>query len=178
MKKLILIFSCFCFLSFSISKHANNSNPFQEDYSHFTVNTSLDSAWNKLQFFLFNEKYGIQSQLKIEGNASMRLDLKNAKLSYRDKKSNLIHDTTALALAAVKKRSGNLDYVYPNAGNFQCLITLTKVTNDKTQIIISFDPTCMMTEYIENAYIERRRRTPNVEIQSTGFFEKKVKQLF
>ncbi len=157
-------------VSFSNSSKNSQNNPGQ-----FIVNKPLDSAWNKLQYFLFLENLIISNQFKIEGNASARIDLKNGKITYRDKKTNLLNDSTAYTIADVKQRSGNFNYIYPKAGNFQCLITLTKISNDQTGFLIKFDETCLLTEYVENAYVERRRRKPNFPIESTGFLERKLK---
>ena len=87
----------------------------------------------------------------------------------------MINDSTAYAIAEVKKRSGNYDYLYPKAGSFQCIITLTKLSNTQTGVIIKFDETCVMTEFVENAYVEQRKRIQNIRIESSGVFEQKLK---
>ena len=129
-----------------------------------------------MQLF-FDEKYNLRNKIKDQSNGSLKLDLRNAKLSFRDKKTNQIKDSSAFALAEVKRRSGNRNYIYPNAGNLECTITLKKIDSNKTELIVIFEPTCVMTEFVEDYYVERRRKTPNVEIQSTGVFEKKIQNL-
>ena len=128
-----------------------------------------------MQYFLFTENIAITSQLKTEGNASAKMDFKNVKLTYRDKTTNLIKDTTALVIAEVRQRSGNFNFLYPKAGDFQCLITLTKLPNNQTGVIIKFDATCTMTEFIENSFVNQKKRVQNVRLESAGIFEQKLK---
>jgi hypothetical protein len=126
-----------------------------------------------MQFF-FEEKYNLKSQFKTGNNGMIRLDFRSGKLSYIDPKTKLIKDTTAFALAEVKRRPGNRNYIYPNAGNFECLITVTKSSDNSSKIEIALDSICVMTEYIENFYLEKRRKTENIETTSTGWLERKI----
>ena len=76
MKRHIFILLSLFLSSFAILSFSNNSQHIQNTPRQFIVNKSLGSTWNKLQYFLFTENLLINSQIKIEGNASARIDLK------------------------------------------------------------------------------------------------------
>ena len=143
--------------------------------SNFIINKSFDTCWNRLMQFFFDEDYDLKGQFRTDKGGKIRIDFRNGKLSYIDPKTKLVKDTLAIALAEVKKRSGNFNYIYPNAGNFECLISVYKTSQKSTQVTIKIDSLCVMTEYYENFYLEKRRKTEDVEITSTGWFERNIK---
>ena len=178
MTKTIFITFLFCIISFTIPASIPNCKIFPDDSSRFIVNSSFDNAWNKISLMLFNEKYDILNQLKIENKGSLRLSLKNVRLSYLDKETNRIKDSSAIAIGEVKRRQGNQNYIYPYAGNFDILISLNQISENKTEISVSFDSTCMMTQFVEDFYLEKRKQKKKIEIQSSGTLERKIQNLF
>ncbi len=167
----IILYSC---AAVPITKYATSQ---VNENSNFTVKADLNSCWDELNQLIFLEKYNIRSQYKSDASGSLRIEMVHVNISYIDEKTNKIADTSAILLGDVRKRINNGFMVYPKAANVECVISLNKTGEDLINVIVSFDRTCTLTEYIENFYLEKRKKFPNVEIKSTGKFEERLRQI-
>jgi len=173
MKRLLMaaIFLCSCG-AYPVAK----TTPQPYSQQNFTIKVSWDKAWDKLLQYIFINQYSIRSQFKGESNASVRLELKNAGVTYIDPKTKNPKDTSALALSQIRYRPGNRNEVYPVAGNFECVINLNKTSDNLIYVSVMMDKTCVLTQFWENYYLEKRHRWPGVEIESSGRLEKTIQQ--
>lgn len=146
-----------------------------EAKSYFDVNTKMESSFQILEKFIFGKNYVVKSQLKGDQRSAIRVTMIDAPVSYIDKKSKIIKDTSAIAITEVRQRINNWDYVYPVAGTFDCLFELNMQSNGLVQVSIMIDKTCTITQYLENYYLEKRRKVPGIEIKSTGYLESSLK---
>jgi len=173
MKYKIRLFFPFIILLWFTPIKAQEASP-EKNTTIFIFDKAYDACWENLMQFFFEHKFNPNNQFKTEKNGLVRLELKRGKLSYIDPQTKVINDTTALAIADVKRRKGNFNYVYPKAGNFECMITVIKLSENSSKIEIAMDSVCVMTEYLENHYLERRRKTKNIKITSTGWLERQI----
>lgn len=173
MKYLLLVtcISLFACAAVPVSK----SIPANNVESNFTTNKPMDKAWDALLQFTFNNKYIIKSQFKGESNASMRVEILNAPISYFDKKTKKVADSNAIAITNVRKRINNNVYVYPVAGTIECVLSLNKQSDGQVYVSVLLDKTGTLTQFIENYFLNKKKQIPNVEIHTTGIIEDKLR---
>ena len=141
----------------------------QRKTTAITINKSYDVLWTKILIALFSEGCVIKSKDKTDGN--IIAELNGATLTNYDLKDKT--DTISFAIADKRKRVSNNNVVIPRTAILQYSIMLIKENENVTQMIISLENKCTVTSYFENTFIVNRL-IPNVQIISTGLFEKKI----
>ena len=137
----------------------------------YSIANAYDDVWNKLIRFLAINNYKIEIKDKEAG--VLKVTLTDATITYFDKRGVKVENPKAIAVTDSRRRVNNQNNVLPSAANITCTILLSKKTERETDVVISLDNICNVTAYYEEGFL-RRKKIPNVVIQSTGYFEKDV----
>lgn len=136
----------------------------------FTIHKDIDNAFRKISQYVVSNNGDITYKSKEDG--IIKATLKNMPITSYDNNGGQIPNANAVAIADMRRRVNNRNYVFPQSANIQCSIFINK--NDQGyEIIITMDKKCLVTSYKESGFITKRS-IPDVDIQSTGVMEKNI----
>lgn len=175
MKYLSIIVSAFLFSCAPKPTATTVSNWERPENIKFTVKKGIDNVFGNVMQFAFMRRGVIKNQFKYETSATVIIEIENACVSYLDRKTKKLVDTSALLVVALERRVSNNIYVYPKEGTLQVVVLLNKNQEGNTDIIITMAKTCILTAWMENHYLERRRKLKNVPAKTTSKLENEFK---